>query len=229
MWKFVGMAFWSIVLFAQNTVTIDGDISDWHDEFLILDTGGCDDHPGQKDVILSGLAINNPILYYLFVFDETGLSGMNTGDGCWLFDLDSDGNADKAFCFTLRGNPFTLMAADVKFYDCGDTQPDRCTSAVEVVVTSLNCALHNPAAEIPGFECGNGDTAAVECSLDVTEEVGWMMGQIFLLASCSYPSQIPNSAPSDCVVEFSDAIFIVDPDNGTVPVKLQSLSVEEDE
>ena len=216
------------VLFAQNTVTIDGNISDWSDEVLILDLGGCNDNPGQKDVIVSGLAVNNPIVYYLFVFDETGLSGGNTGDGCWLFDTNSDGNADKAFCFTLRNNPFTLLAADVKFYDCNNTDPDRCTGATEIMVTSLNCALHGMAPEIAGFECGDGDTAAVECSMDITEELGWMTGNLVLLAACSYPSQIPNSAPSDCVVELSDNVFVLDPENGTVPVILQSFSIDEE-
>lgn len=217
----------SACLAMGQSVTIDGDISDWADEFLVADLGGCDDVPGQKDVILSGLAVDNPTLYCLFVFDEIGLNGGNTGDGCWLFDTDNDGFVDKAFCFTLRNNPFTLAASDIKFYNCGDNQVDRCTSAVEIPLTSLACALAGDVAEIPGYECGNGNTASVECSIDMTNEINWSVGAV-LLGSCSYPSAVPNSAPSDCVVELGDNLFNVDPVAGTVPVELESVEIQED-
>ena len=214
-----------MAVYAQNTVTIDGDIMDWYDEFILDDPQGCDDDPGQKDVVVAGAAVAMPNIFLLFFFDVEGLNGMNTGDGCWLVDIDGNGNADKALCFTLRGNPFTLMAADVVFYDCNNSQNDRCSGSMAVAEPSLNCALDAQAAEIPGHECGGGNGSAVECSVSLSA-IGWVSGTSVVLSSCSFPSAVPNSAPSDCVSD-ADIPIVVDPDTGeTTPVTLLQFGIE---
>lgn len=215
-----------------NVVTIDGDVTpvgDWDDEFCVEDVDGCDDQPGQRDTkyacIASNFATVQPAdtLYLRFDFDETGFTGANTGDGCWLLDTDDDLNVNIALCFTLSGNPATLDPADVELYTCNDSMADRCAGSVVVPSATPLCALDVNAPD--GTSCAAGPDAAVECSLPVAD-VGSLTDGTVLLGACTFPSAIPNSAPSDCVND-QGSPFVIDTQNGSnVPVELVRFSIE---
>ena len=215
-----------------NTVTIDGDVTpvgDWDDEYCVEDVDGCDDEPGQRDskyaCIASNFASVQPadLLYLRFDFDETGFTGANTGDGCWLLDTDGDLNVNTALCFTLSGSPATLDPAMVELYSCNDSMADRCGGSTAIASASPVCLLDVDAPD--ATSCNGSPDAAVECSLPVAD-VGSLTSGTVLLGACTFPSEVPNSAPSDCVND-SGSPFIIDPFNGTnVPVELLRFSVE---
>lgn len=215
-----------------NSVTIDGDVTpigDWDDEYCAEDVDGCDDEPGQRDskhaCVASNFASVQPAdtIYLRFDFDDTEFTGANTGDGCWLLDTDEDLNVDMALCFTLAGTPATLDPADVHLYDCNDSMADRCAGSTVVPSATPLCLLDGDAPD--ATSCAASPDASVECSLPLAD-IGWLSGQTILLGACTYPSEIPNSAPSDCVND-QGAPFVVDPDTGlSVPVELLSFTIQ---
>jgi len=92
-------------------------------------------------------------------------------------------------------------------YTCGNDRPTRCTNSKPVACTSL-CSVGVTAGSDPfsgvashtarkcnGTNCVANDTA-VNCCLTSTD-IG-TSGE--LIDVCSYPSQQPNSDPSDCVI-----------------------------
>src|SRR5690242_1262033 len=89
-------------------------------------------------------------------------------------------------------------------YTCTNTRPTRCTGAVAIACSSL-CSVTTAANSDPfaphaankcsGTSCTTSDTA-VSCCMTATD-VG-TGGE--LIDVCSYPSQQPNSDPSDCVI-----------------------------
>ena len=92
-------------------------------------------------------------------------------------------------------------------YTCGNDRPTRCTSSRPVACTSL-CSVgvamgsdpfsgvaSHTARKCSGTNCVRDDTA-VNCCLASTD-LG-VTGE--LIDVCSYPSQQPNSDPSDCVL-----------------------------
>jgi hypothetical protein len=215
-----------------NSVTIDGDVTpvgDWDDEYCVEDVDGCNDEPGQRDskyaCIASNYASVQPAdtIYLRFDFDETGFTGANTGDGCWLLDTDGDTLVNKALCFTLSGNPATLDPADVELFDCNDSMDDRCGGSTAVPTASPQCLLDIDAPD--ATTCNGGPDAAIECSLPLSD-VEWMTGEAILLGACTYPSEVPNSAPTDCVND-PDGPFVIDPETGgNTPVNLLSFTIE---
>ena len=177
------------------------------------DVDGANDEPNQKDLtgFCKGTATDLSCAASFdfginWNWDDTGLSGTNTGDACALFDTDDDTNANFALCVTIGGNPAAqLTAVSPRLYSCGDTRPDRCTSPI-VQITPVNstCTVDfdtspplSPSASCKGANCATQDTRAT-CCIDLTD-----FGdptQAILLDTCSYPSQQPNSDPSDCIV-----------------------------
>ncbi|MGH7893109.1 MAG: hypothetical protein ACREQL_00485 [Candidatus Binatia bacterium] len=180
----------------------------------ILDVQGADDQPGQKDLsqfcLVGTCNVSNTSASWSF--DDTSWSGNNTGDACALFDSDGDGNANRALCVTLQGAA-QMQAGNPKCYTCGDTRPDRCTSAAPTTCIStcqvtLNADpfqndpnhVGNACKETTG--CPSSSTccrtldAATTCCL-TANDAG--TGGV-LIDVCSYPSQEPNSDPSDCIV-----------------------------
>src|SRR5947207_1110822 len=92
-------------------------------------------------------------------------------------------------------------------YTCGNDRPTRCTNSRPVACTSL-CSVgvavgsdpfsgvaSHTAKKCNGTNCVTND-AAVNCCLTSTD-LG-ATGE--LIDVCSYPSQQPNSDPSDCVL-----------------------------
>jgi hypothetical protein len=215
-----------------NFVSIDGDVTpvgDWDDEYCIEDVDGCDDEPGQRDSKYACVASNYftvqpaDTLFLRFDFDDTGFTGANTGDGCWLLDTDDDQNVNAALCFTLSGSPATLDPADVQLYSCNDSMADRCAGSVALPASSPVCLLDVDAPD--ATSCNAGPDAAVECSVPIPD-IGSLTAGTVLLGACTFPSEVPNSAPSDCVND-SGSPFIVDPFSGTsIPVELVRFTVE---
>ncbi len=193
----------------------------------IEDQQGADDEPNQKDLtgFCKGLTSDfslcaTPPTGVTFDFginwnwDDTGLTGTNTGDACALFDTDGDGNANFVLCVTIHLTPaeqFTA-AGSPRVYSCGNTRPDRCTSPI-VQITSINstCGVNQVTGSAPpnnvqftntsckGPNCKNQDTQAT-CCVDLADVGGTSTTVALLLDVCSYPSQQPNSDPSDCIV-----------------------------
>src|SRR2546430_6790457 len=160
------------------------------------DLQGAMDEPGQKD--LTEFCID-PAAAVPFDFvvswnwDEPGFSGNNSGDACALFDTDMDGNANFALCVTVKGAPSALDS--VRRFSCANDRPARCTSSVELPAGNSTCTAAAVSNSNP-FD-GGSDTVAT-CSVDLDDFGGAEVAN--LLDACSYPSQQPNSDPSDCII-----------------------------
>lgn len=170
---------------------------------VTVDQQGANDEPGQKDLtrFTTDDAAPAGTLVVSFNHDETGFSGNNTGDGCFLFDTDSDGNANAALCVTFGGNP--SMIQTTRLFTCGDASAFKCTNPqTEIASFSSTCGVAVTATDPfdsnapngPGDAYPNDTTTA--CNI-VLADIG--AGSGVLLDVCSYPSQQPNSDPSDCI------------------------------
>jgi len=169
-----------------------------------LDDHGANDVPGQKDLTGQATATDGGHFYTAWAWDDTAWSGKNTGDACSLFDTSTpkDGLVDYAVCVTI-GKPATEQSTRV--YSCGNTREDRCTGSVLIGtegtgqdwcrVTNLSPGLFPPTTQ-------NDTQAACDITQIASDLVPPLsvLGSGTLLNSCSYPSQQPNSDPSDCVL-----------------------------
>ena len=183
----------------------------------INDQDGANDEPGQKD--LTKLTIDYAGLpasvFVSWNWDEISWSGANTGDACALFDTDDDLNVDAAICVTISGDPADLF--DVRLFECtADAKVDRCTGPSEVV-GDLDSTCTVDQANTDPFPTGDEnpvDTVAT-CTIFLGEVAA---GNAELVNVCSYPSEEPNSDPSDCVLIIRDGalrvIKVVENDNG---------------
>lgn len=176
------------------------------------DQQGKDDEPGQKDLTQFCLGTTTDLscsasfdFAIRWNWDDTGLSGGNTGDACALFDTDGDSNANFAICVTISGNPATQASQSPRLYRCNDDRPDRCGGAV-LITGNSTCSVGqapDPFAADPGAHKCTGTNcksldAAATCCIDLTDFGDPAAAR--LLDTCSYPSQQPNSDPSDCIV-----------------------------
>ena len=183
----------------------------------VVDENGANDEPGQKD--LTQLTIDYDGLpasvFVSWNWDEISWSGANTGDACALFDTDDDLNVDAAICVTISGDPAELF--DVRLFECtADAKVDRCTGPAEVV-GDLDSTCTVDQANTDPF--ANGDENPVDTVATCTIFLGEVAaGNAELVNVCSYPSEEPNSDPSDCVLIIRDGalrvIKVVTNDNG---------------
>ncbi len=164
-----------------------------------IDEGGVNDAPGQKDLTAMSSDSTATQLMLTVNWDITSTSGSNTADGCFLFDSDGDGNANVAICVTWGGTPGTLQA--VRKYTCNDTALDRCAGAGSATTLSTGtCTLVTNAADPFGSASDAPNTdAKASCTILFTTIVS-SGAPSTLTNTCSYPSQQPNSAPSDCLL-----------------------------
>ncbi len=182
-------------------------------EFL-TDDQGADDEPGQKDLNYMATdytpSAGNLAVWWGWDDVSFGALGGNTGDGCALFDTNTDGLADWSLCVTVDGDP--LAVQNIRLYQCTakSLKADYCakpvlkttssTASVNIVndTDPLIDPFQNVASHVPttcvGTSCTVNDAEAAVTVNDT------MSGTPKLLNVCSYPSQIPNSDPSDCVV-----------------------------
>jgi hypothetical protein len=189
----------------------------------IVDDAGADDFPGQKDLNFFTFDFSGgSTVLITWGWDDTAWSGNNTGDACSLIDTDADGKANFAYCVTVQNTPAQFVAG--RLYSCGDKKTDRCaqpvallplpntpplasTATAAVVAGSDPFGNHetpdhfdpdhlvgNTCGATPG--CYTADTVAmVTLSL---ADTGSTSAKV--LNVCSYPSQEPNSDPSECVI-----------------------------
>jgi len=163
------------------------------------DSAGANDEPGQKD--LTRMCVDYTDLPneidVQFNWDNTSWPGGNTGDGCSLYDTDGDGLVNFAVCVTVGGSPAQIQTTTL--YSCNDTKSDRCAGKTEVSITGATSCTAS-ISETDPFAAGQGypnDTQA-DCDVDLDDVGG--SGAAVLVDVCSYPSQEPNSDPSDCIV-----------------------------
>ncbi len=189
----------------------------------ILDDGGADDEPGQKDlnsmtVDFAGLPMTLAVGWR---WDDTAWSGNNSGDACSLYDTDGDGRANFSLCVVVKGTPATYQST--RLYSCNDNRTDRCSGPTLIADTDNGTPEPPPnsmcdAAVVGGdpFHAGQSDTAAA-CTVQMSDFGG--ATNPFLLNVCTYPSQEPNSDPSDCVVAPNSGFLTIkknaNPDDGT--------------
>jgi uncharacterized surface anchored protein len=165
-----------------------------------VDTNGPNDEPGQKD--LTKMCVDNAglpaSLHVKWQWDQISWSGANTGDACSLFDTDGDGNANYSLCTTVSGG--APLGVSYQMYSCADTRPDRCNGTP--VSTTSTCAASvqgSSSAPVDPFTSGTDfprDTVGT-CTVNLAD---FGTSTVQLIDVCSYPSQQPNSDPSDCVL-----------------------------
>jgi len=162
----------------------------------IIDADGPNDYPGQKDLTRLYMDYTNYLAGSVDInwnWDESTLSGANTGDACALFDTDDDGFANHAVCVTWD-NGQTLVGYLV--YTCDDTAALNCnvTSTLADPVTTCDVSLANDDPFPAGDDYPNDAKASCTIELD---EVGGTSAE--LIDVCSYPSSSLPSVASDCV------------------------------
>jgi hypothetical protein len=188
---------------------------------ITVDENGANDVPGQKDVSLQGVNVDNlpTSINVMWDWDETSITGANTLDACSLIDTDGDLLANFALCLTLGGQPLVQQATTL--YSCGDTRVDRCASQVAVIANPTSTCSFAVTTNTDPF-LGNGkaggadkpiDTRA-KCTLRLADFPAGTGNEAALINTCSYPSAQPTSAPSDCVLIPRDAFIRVIKDAG---------------
>jgi hypothetical protein len=171
-----------------------------------IDSAGPDDVSGQKDLSFLTVDYASPgVVALSWGWDDTSTTGGNTRDACALFDTNGNGFANYSLCVVVTSTGTVTRV----LYTCGDDRSDRCLSnAVVPVVTSTATAsivagsdpfgaspthVNNVCSTSPA--CLTADTVAL-----VTAQLAdFGGGAASLINVCSYPSQVPGSAPSDCV------------------------------
>jgi hypothetical protein len=169
------------------------------------DDQGPNDEPGQKDLTAQSSAVDAVAPNHFFTawkWDDIAWNGNNTGDGCSLFDTDANGFVDYAVCATVQGkNPVTLKS--VVLYSCSDKRVDRCTNPVVRFTATTTAGTYCTVTDKAAGQFDAQDTLIV-CDITAlaaasTPPITDLTGGT-LLNTCSYPSQEPNSDPSDCVL-----------------------------
>ncbi|KKS29224.1 MAG: hypothetical protein UU90_C0011G0003 [candidate division WWE3 bacterium GW2011_GWD2_42_11] len=157
------------------------------------------DVAGQKDLTL--MCYGTDVATEIFTrwnWDDISWSGNNTGDACNLFDTDGDGDVNYAICVTIGDSPAQIQSTTR--YSCGDDKPDRCTSPSTLLPVSSNTECEVATVTNDPFAAGSNypqDTQAT-CKIDLSDVGG--LASARLVDVCSYPSQQPNSDPSDCII-----------------------------
>lgn len=160
------------------------------------DAQGANDEPGQKDLTrMSVDSANAPTsIAVTWNWDELGTNGANTMDGCALFDTDNDGLANYSLCQTTQNTPATALATTL--YSCNDSRSDRCAGSSAIPKTST-CTVAQSATDPFAAGAGYPNDTQASCTINLVD-VGASAAS--LLDVCSYPSEQPNSDPSDCVL-----------------------------
>jgi len=189
---------------------------------FVVDDQGANDEPGQKDLTAQSSDLDGSTFYTAWMWDDTGWKGNNTGDACSLFDTDATANGlvDFAVCATVSENPAEIQQTRV--YSCGDTRDDRCTNPV-LLGTSIGDSWCSTAQTTPGGFGGTDTQSTCNISLASSQlnPPLTVLTNGTLLNTCSYPSQEPNSDPSDCVLTITNQDTAI----GTLPSGSATWSV----
>src|SRR3990172_6000853 len=181
-----------------------------HNFITLNDDAGANDEPGQKDLTRMGSDDSHAgTLEILWNWDITSQSGNNSADACALFDTNDDGRVNFSICGVWKDGAVQEPDSP-RLYSCGDDKSDRCTQPITLINAAPN---GDPDPSLIDSTCPTilvqstdpfptGDSypndAVANCSIDLDEVGG--PGTTRLINVCSYPSQEPNSDPSDCVV-----------------------------
>lgn len=162
------------------------------------DVDGANDEPGQKDLTRM-CADYSPLPTSIDVnwnWDDSAWSGGNTGDGCALFDTDSDGKVNYALCITVGGSPAAFISKQL--YSCNDSKSDRCAGKIAISSSAATSCSASVQSTDP-FSAGANypDDTTGSCSVLMSDMSATTAD---LIDVCSYPSNEPNSDPSDCIV-----------------------------
>ena len=207
----------------------------------VIDDAGPDDEPGQKD--LNELTVDfapagDADLTVAWRWDVVSVSGANTGDACALFDTDDDGNVDYSLCVVWGSDG---EYETTRLYACGDGAADRCTQPRTLLAEDMNgdgdiadagenlvngpyastCSVmvldEDTFGERSGAQASDTQDTQATCEVQLDDFGG--ADSAFLTNVCSYPSQVPGSDPSDCVLGpnsgFLTLVKAADPDDGT--------------
>jgi len=226
-----------VLLAALGTQVVNAEIV-W---LTAVDDAGADDLPGQKDLNFLETGIDNVTpgdLYFNFALDNTDWSGANTGDACVLFDSSGNGMADYSFCVTVNGSPAAITIAQL--WSCGDDNADKCSNP-RALVTPFSSSAEVSIVEVDPFGLLGGTyfdpdhVIGATCS-DTADPLScytWdtyietiisaadlaLMGSPKMINVCSYPSEVPGSAPSDCIFQagagFLEIDKVANPDDDT--------------
>ncbi len=173
-------------------------------ELCYKDAQGANDEPNQKDLTRACYE-KTGLPDYITVkwqWDELATSGNNSMDGCALFDTDGDGLVNYAACVTTK-NEGTNKDEHAVFdaltmYSCGDNTVDRCSQPLQVIPNGLNtCTVTQQSSDPFPIGSENPIDTVASCTIYLST-IG--SGAAQLIDACSYPSQQPNSDPSDCVL-----------------------------
>ncbi len=185
----------SPVMFASGTASAAS--------VCVNDLQGANDEPGQKDLTKMCSDLANAVsgnITISFDWDDIAWSGNNSGDGCALFDTNNEGNANYSLCVVVKGKPATYNST--RLYSCNDANSDRCGGSTlispfaSVCSAAVSGTVANPADPFPAGHDFPKDTVA-NCTIQLADVGGAAITK--LIDVCSYPSQQPNSDPSDCV------------------------------
>lgn len=173
------------------------------------DEDGANDEPGQKDLTRHGVDTAGlpTSIQVQWNWDLTDLSGANSGDACALFDTNEDGKVNYSLCVVVEGDPATFDST--RLYSCGDEKVDRCTNPiVQLLSFTSQCTAMGTATDpfVDGDVHPNDTTA--DCLVQMSDFPG--PSPASLVNTCSYPSQEPNSDPSDCVLVPRDGFLIIE-------------------
>lgn len=196
-----------------------------------MDDGGANDEPNQKDLTAQGTSFHEGDFYTGWKWDDTSWSGNNSGDGCNLFDSDSDENANFVVCATIGTVEGSLELLTVTVYSCSDKNEFRCTNPdVEAIYTGTDadayCVISNTAG--PGIPGGGADTVIVCNITDLAADSGvTALGSSTIINTCSYPSQEPNSDPSDCIFDAPDQFVALTTDSTASTIASWTATVKD--
>ena len=219
----------TLTVVAINTVIIGtsptADVSDWGDEFCVADTA-MDDYPNQQDAKGACIASNHPTsttVYLRFDFDEDAAPGNGSMDGCWLVDVNQNGNVDRGLCFSVQAAMAVSVSVTASLFTCNDSSSSACGGAAPVA-SGAACAFNHNVPMSQQLAFGDADDLAVECSVPLTD-LGWSTGNVALLQGCSSTSAQPNSATFDCMGS-PGMPLIINPETGNnTPVELLSFGI----
>ena len=191
------------------------------------DENGANDVPGQKDLTSQNFddsGLPNTLLTQ-WNWDELSTSGNNTLDACSLLNSDDDPFANFAVCATTKGTATNPIVTTTTVYSCGDTRLDRCSSQIAVISTATSICQsavdgsdpfggQNVPPKLTGAHYPNDLQATCTINLADFTTGGIQLTDLELINTCSYPSQQPNSDPSDCVLIPRDAFLKIIKDAG---------------
>ena len=215
-----------VMLFAA--IAYSGNGRTYAQENCSEDLQGANDEPGQKDVTY-GCVDSSELPTKLVIswqWDDISFSGNNTGDSCITFDSNGNDNADYAVCVTVSGSPAELSSGPT-LYTCRDTFRVTCDGS-EVIPGpyQTNCTVDIlPLDPFPEGADYPLDTVA-ECEIYL-DDFG-SDTPLSLIDDCSYPSTVPNSDPSDCILSPTGptALTIAEPISagGSITIPLGPLA-----